>query len=490
MPIVAHYSTGTATVAVNGIAVTGQGTTWLNTIQPGDLFGTHKGIAVRIAAVNSDTSLTLAYGWPGAAQAAAAYEIQITPDAARMDQTTRNLLLMLSDGELEAIAGLNSQQNTMPYFTGQGTAALATLSAYAREILALGDAAAVRGKIGAYPTSGGLINGGVNIAGLLQAAYEVRFTRTTDDVFISIDPTADAAGKKLIVTKFGGGGMSGGMKVDGPLQSVGHFSVSATGIYDYGISGVSGATLYATGRLSVGSPDSFPAVTASRLGSDGGLFDFRKGSTFVGSISVTGTATTYGTGSDYRLKSDVAPLVTFELTTAQFDVLDDALLRVMAMRPVSFRWISAPGDGLQTGFIAHELQQAAPHAVTGQKDADEDIGTATIPERVIPARIELGRMITVLDPATGEPVQMRTPDQEIPEQIIPAEIVENVRQGEVDGADWVRTGTRPAYQTVDHGKITPDLVAAVQSLTLMVLEQRQTIEALSSRVVTLEAAGP
>lgn len=148
------YSTGTATVAANGTAVTGQGTSWLNAVQPGDLFGTHKGIPIRIASVNSNTSLTLAFAWPGAAQAAAAYEIMLVPDASRVMETSRLLLEMLSDGDLAAIAALNSAADKLPYYTGVGAAALTDLKAKGRDIIAATDMLNLLGKLG--PVNGGL----------------------------------------------------------------------------------------------------------------------------------------------------------------------------------------------------------------------------------------------------------------------------------------------------------------------------------------------
>lgn len=98
MALPSHYNSGTATVAVGDTAVTGQNSFWLDAVKPGDLFGTHRGIGVRIAAVNSDTSLTLAYPWPHLAQAAAPYEVQIIPDAGRSIEAIRRLLAQLSDG--------------------------------------------------------------------------------------------------------------------------------------------------------------------------------------------------------------------------------------------------------------------------------------------------------------------------------------------------------------------------------------------------------
>ncbi|OYD64836.1 UNVERIFIED_ORG: collagen triple helix repeat protein [Burkholderia sp. CF145] len=71
------------------------------------------------------------------------------------------------------------------------------------------------------------------------------------------------------------------------------------------------------------------------------------GSLFVKSLTQT---------SDYRLKTNVQSIDPA-----------DALARVMRIRAVDFEWIS---DGRASrGFIAHELADAEPVAVTGEKDA-------------------------------------------------------------------------------------------------------------------------
>jgi hypothetical protein len=74
----------------------------------------------------------------------------------------------------------------------------------------------------------------------------------------------------------------------------------------------------------------------------------------VGAINSTGTSTTYSTSSDYRLKENVQPMT-------------GALAKVQALKPVTYKWKSDGSDG--EGFIAHELQEVCPDAVTGEKDA-------------------------------------------------------------------------------------------------------------------------
>ena len=81
--------------------------------------------------------------------------------------------------------------------------------------------------------------------------------------------------------------------------------------------------------------------------------------TFVGTnyaaITGTGTTVSYGTGSDYRLKSNVQPLV-------------NSTVKVKALKPCSYTWIKAP-DTQNQGFLAHELAEVVPQAVVGEKDA-------------------------------------------------------------------------------------------------------------------------
>nr|DAL11100.1 MAG TPA_asm: tail protein [Bacteriophage sp.] len=98
-----------------------------------------------------------------------------------------------------------------------------------------------------------------------------------------------------------------------------------------------------------------------RVGSTGEYVRMRYSTTTtsIGGISYNGTAVAYNTTSDYRLKEDFLPIT-------------DPIGRVMQLNPVNFRWKS---NGTRSeGFIAHELQEHVPDAVTGQKDAMNEFG--------------------------------------------------------------------------------------------------------------------
>ena len=79
----------------------------------------------------------------------------------------------------------------------------------------------------------------------------------------------------------------------------------------------------------------------------------------VGSIVGGNAGTTYATTSDYRLKGGVLPMV-------------GALATISRLKPVTYIWNTCDEPG--QGFIAHELQEVFPDAVTGSKDAVDENG--------------------------------------------------------------------------------------------------------------------
>lgn len=80
----------------------------------------------------------------------------------------------------------------------------------------------------------------------------------------------------------------------------------------------------------------------------------------IGSIAVaTSSSVAFNTTSDYRLKEQILPM-------------EGALDRIMAANPVTYKWKSDGSAG--EGFIAHELAEVVPLAVTGEKDAIDEEG--------------------------------------------------------------------------------------------------------------------
>ena len=101
----------------------------------------------------------------------------------------------------------------------------------------------------------------------------------------------------------------------------------------------------------------------------------------VGSITTNGSTTSYNTSSDYRLKEDIAPMT-------------GALATVSALKPCTYTW---KADGSQgQGFIAHELAEVCPDAVTGEKDAVDADG------KIKPQGIDTSFLVATLTAALQE----------------------------------------------------------------------------------------
>jgi len=84
-----------------------------------------------------------------------------------------------------------------------------------------------------------------------------------------------------------------------------------------------------------------------------GMIMYNASDTQVGFISINASTTTYNTGSDYRLKENIAPMT-------------GALAKVAQLKPCTYTWRATGKDG--QGFIAHELSEVVPDAVSGEKD--------------------------------------------------------------------------------------------------------------------------
>jgi hypothetical protein len=160
-------------------------------------------------------------------------------------------------------------------------------------------------------------------------------------------------------------------------------------------------TLDASGNLIVGN------TAASAVGTTGGVVDVpNSGNTYtlightngsasgsaylnffynaspIGSITQNGTTgVLYNISSDYRLKESVAPL-------------SGGLARVNALKPSIYKWKSDGSNG--EGFIAHELAEVVPFAVTGEKDAVNEDGS------IKSQGIDMSRIVPILVAAIKE----------------------------------------------------------------------------------------
>ena len=149
----------------------------------------------------------------------------------------------------------------------------------------------------------------------------------------------------------------------------------------------------------------------------------------AGTITLSGATTTYGTTSDYRLKENVADMA-------------GAVERVKQLRPINFSWIADPERGTMDGFIAHEVAEVVPQAVSGEKDA----------------------MLPATEGVEAVEAVEATYDEDGNELTAALPAVEAVEA-------WPE---RPDPQSLDNSHLVPLLTAAVQELT--------------ARIAALEAA--
>jgi len=159
----------------------------------------------------------------------------------------------------------------------------------------------------------------------------------------------------------------------------------------------------------------------NNIGTAGNVVEFYQDGVERGKITVSSSATSYNTSSDYRLKEDVQPL-------------ENATDRLLQLNPCNFAW-KADGSRVD-GFLAHEAQEVVPEAVTGEKDA------------------------------------MRTEEYEAE----PA-----VYEGDVLVSEAVMAEREvPDYQAIDQSKLIPLLVATLQEQVNIIQELEARIKTLEN----------
>jgi hypothetical protein len=114
------------------------------------------------------------------------------------------------------------------------------------------------------------------------------------------------------------------------------------------------------------------------------LIYFKRNGTEVGKIQCTGSSTSYVTSSDYRLKENIT-----EIT--------DGITRVKQLNPSRFNFIINPETTVD-GFIAHEVSDVVPEAVSGEKDAVNEDGS------IRPQGIDQSKLVPLLTAALQESI--------------------------------------------------------------------------------------
>jgi hypothetical protein len=103
-------------------------------------------------------------------------------------------------------------------------------------------------------------------------------------------------------------------------------------------------TSYTTFQCGLSSPVALISMTTTTV-------------TITGDLKVTGSVNASNISSDYRLKEEIQPI-------------SDSF-SIDKLNPCSYLLKDDESKKLQTGFIAHELQEIFPHLVNGEKDGEE-----------------------------------------------------------------------------------------------------------------------
>jgi len=292
------------------------------------------------------------------------------------------------------------------------------------------------------------------------------------------------------------------------------FNVAPTGTADGTITWTTAMTIDNNGNVLTGSSTATAGTLSAkgyekkacdfrRYNSTGEVVHFEYNDGTVGSISVTGSATAYNTSSDYRLKENVVDM-------------ENATDRVKQLKPKRFNFI-ADDSVTVDGFIAHEVSDIVPEAISGEKDAmqteeytvSEALGEVFTPvveevteERQVTETVETGSYVNlagetitetqevgVTEEATKTVIERQDIDgvmtevevekvtqEPVMETVVTTEAVAEViletdveKPEELTEGQWRETTAKvtaerevPDMQGIDQGKLVPLLVGALQ----------------------------
>jgi hypothetical protein len=198
--------------------------------------------------------------------------------------------------------------------------------------------------------------------------YQTTGTKITDCSVSSNIFRACYVGVDVTGANSGDHNVSSNLYIDSSLADVrlGDYTKYTNASYNYGPWYLNGSTNVTNTAIAVYRWNSANGLNGLALVDDENsatgryAIQFIRNGTMVGSIQQTSTNTAYNTSSDYRLKENVQPMV-------------NALSVVSKLKPCTYTWKSSGNNG--QGFIAHELQEVFPEAVSGEKDEVNEDGT-------------------------------------------------------------------------------------------------------------------
>jgi hypothetical protein len=186
------------------------------------------------------------------------------------------------------------------------------------------------------------------------------FSGSSDSGYIGFNDTASNSMQGFIQYNHNGDYMAfapnGSEKIR--ITSGGQVLVGTTDTSPCNNTSASGISLSAN-EIQIASSSS-EGLYLNRYGSNGRVLNIRKGGTFIGGIDVSTSQVTYNQTSDYRLKENVS-------------YTWDATARLKQLKPARFNYLVDP-DNIVDGFLAHEVSEACPSAITGEKDAVDSDG--------------------------------------------------------------------------------------------------------------------
>ena len=97
-----------------------------------------------------------------------------------------------------------------------------------------------------------------------------------------------------------------------------------------------------------------------------------------GSITISGGNTSFNQTSDYRLKENLKPIA--KITE-----------RILKLKPINYNFIGYKEN--TDGFLAHELAEVVPYAVTGKKNAVKEDGS------ISPQQVDMSKLVPLLTAA-------------------------------------------------------------------------------------------